>query len=141
MLALASAAAVLAAALNAMGAQDRLAAVRTVAYSAVGYRQMVEQSEHPHGPYSMDAGRVHEVRDIPGRRVRIEQSDAAYGALNWWLTQTEPIDTTLIVDRDRIGVVGASGIHPGGSSYFDLNRDAEIFEPELLLLNAVRARD
>jgi hypothetical protein len=141
MLALASAAAVLAAGLNAMGGASRLQSVSTIEYRAVGYRQMVEQSEHPAGPYFIDALNLHEIRDIAGRRVRIERSDSAYAAMDWWTNQTAPYTTTAVVDGASVAVVSGSRLSPGGNAFLDIDRDERLFQPELLLLNALHAQD
>jgi hypothetical protein len=55
-------------ALRQMGGEDKLRQLRTVRFEAMGYRNALEQSERPEGPYIVEYDRISESRDLEGER-------------------------------------------------------------------------
>jgi hypothetical protein len=51
-------------ALRQMGGEDKLRALRTVHFRAAGYRNALEQSERPEGPYIVEYEQISEARDL-----------------------------------------------------------------------------
>src|SRR5271154_180024 len=99
--------AILAAAMTAMGGSDKLLALHSVSDTFVGTRAMVEQSERPTGPYFVDHLRKTERVDLDGARVRDASEDSGYAGPDWWLTQSKPYASDVLVDR------GVAGIYDG----------------------------
>jgi hypothetical protein len=64
------ASAVLHEAINAQGGEQALRALRSVQFDAMGYRNMVEQSERPEGPYVTEFDRIAELHDLAAGRFR-----------------------------------------------------------------------
>src|ERR1700722_3981398 len=96
--------AVVARAMTAMGGESRLRAITSLSYTAVGERQMAEQSERPTGPYFLDHFKTSEVRDIAHLRTRIETTNQAYAADHWWI-KDEPATTVLVLNGETSTIV------------------------------------
>ncbi len=133
--------AVLDRAFEAMGGRDRLQAISSVEYTAVGERDMVEQPERPSGPYFIDHFRVHEIRDLRERRTRIEQTDEAYAADQWWLQQPTQQPQVTIINNDVAAVPAKDGFAFGGAFLTQQNDEQLAFAPERLLITADAASD
>src|SRR5580692_2811176 len=59
-------------ALRQMGGEDKLKALRTIHFQATGYRNALEQSERPEGPYIVEYDQISESRDFEHRRWKQE---------------------------------------------------------------------
>lgn len=55
-------------ALRQMGGEDKLRALRAVRFQAMGYRNMLEESERPEGPYIAEYHRISESADLEHER-------------------------------------------------------------------------
>jgi hypothetical protein len=132
--------AVMSAAIAAMGGEARLRAIHAIEYTAVGERQMVEQSERPTGPYVLDHYRVHVIRDIDGDRARTESTHEGYASDHWWTTG-KPQSSTLVVNGNIAAVVAGGAFQYAGGAGVTQNDDLERFAPERLLLTAEHASD
>lgn len=133
--------AVLDRAFQAMGGRDRLKAVSSIEYTAVGERDMVEQSERPTGPYFIDHFWVHEFRDLLQHRTRIEQTDEAYAADQWWLQQPPQQPQVTVINDDVAAVPAKGGFAFGGAFSIQQNGEQFAFGPERLLMTAAAASD
>jgi hypothetical protein len=133
-----SAHAIVNAAINAMGGTARLQSIHAIEYTAVGERQMVEQSERPTGPYFIDHYKVHTIRDIDGDRTRTESTHEAYAADHWW-TSEEPGSSTLVVNGEVAATVASGKFHYAGGAGVSQNDDLLAFAPERLLFTAQAA--
>jgi hypothetical protein len=131
---------VVARAMAAMGGEARLRAITALSYSAVGERQMAEQSERPTGPYFLDHFKVAEVRDIAHLRTRIETTDQAYAADHWW-TKDEPATTVQVLNGETSTIVGDGKFQYAGGYGVADNDDQYAFAPERVLLTASAAGD
>jgi hypothetical protein len=131
---------VLQAAIQAMGGESHLRAIHALEYTAVGERQMVEQSERPSGPYFLDHYRVHETRDIDGNRTRIEATHEGYAADHWWTTEA-PGSSVLVINGEAAAVVSDGKFAYAGGAGVSQNDDQAAFAPERLLLTAAAASD
>lgn len=128
------------AAIAAMGGQTRLRAIHAIDYTAVGERQMVEQSERPSGPYFVDHFRTHVVRDIDRDRARIETTHEGYASDHWWTTEV-PYSTVLVVNGEVAAVETRAGMQYAGGAGVTQNDDLQLFAPERLLFTALDAPD
>ncbi len=125
-----------------MGGVQTLRSIHTVERTAVGERQMVEQSERPSGPYLLDHFTLHEVRDLDHQRVWSQQSDLGYAGSSWWLQQVKPDVATAVINGNVIARIGDDGKQQyAGNAGISLQRDAFAFDPEHLLLTALDAPD
>jgi hypothetical protein len=138
--ALLSAHAILNAAIGAMGGANRLQAIRAIEYTAVGERQMVEQSERPSGPYFLDHYRVHTIRDIAGDRAWTESTHEAYASDHWWTTG-EPGSSTLVVNGQVAALISGGKFQYAGGAGVSQNEDLLAFAPERVLFTAESADD
>src|SRR5215469_5746274 len=73
------------AAIQAMGGSDVLRSVHSIQYSAVGHRNMLEQSLRPDGPWWQDYFQMTLTRDFAGQHLRLSQTDRGYSSSQWWL--------------------------------------------------------
>jgi hypothetical protein len=65
-------------ALAAQGGEAKLRALRSVTVETEGYRNMLEQSERPEGPYLLEFHTVSEVRDYAHDRLRVVDAESTY---------------------------------------------------------------
>ena len=120
-------------AIDAQGGEQQLRAIRTVQWSAAGYRNELEESERPEGPYITDFLTIREVDDYAGNRSLYSVDAAVYLV---YKSQT----TTV--------VAGEVGMESGGEPFFaavpltvQLARERLALNPERLLLTALDAPD
>jgi hypothetical protein len=116
-----------------MGGQENLRTLATVRFSAVGHRNLLEQSERPEGPYIVEYDQIFELRDL-------EQGK--------WKRTTEM--TVMMQPKFKIstttsGAVAAREINgqTSAGSRGDLQQAEETLEfgPERILLTALSAAD
>jgi len=58
------------AAMNALGGEDLLRAVHAIEIKGIGFRNELEQSERPEGPWLPDFYQTNEIRDFANTRMR-----------------------------------------------------------------------
>ncbi len=59
-------------ALTAMGGEQRIRDLKAIHFTAVGHRNLLEQSERPEGPYIVDYAHIDEWRDLEHGRWKQE---------------------------------------------------------------------
>jgi len=120
-------------AVAAQGGEQALRALRSVRFEATGYRNMVEQSERPEGPYVTEFDRIAELHDLAGSRFR--------RTLN---SQVPPFPETadILVLAGGLGM-RQTGKNQGAASSALLQQMQELLalSPERLLLTALDAKD
>lgn len=124
---------IVASALAAQGGEERLRAVRSVQWSADGYRNMLEQSERPEGPYFTEFQSVSETDDIEHDRMRSTVS-----------ATVQPFGTTTsttILAGGIIMRVSGDAKAPGTFAQVQVARERQRLSPERLLLTAATAQD
>jgi len=120
-------------ALRQMGGEDRLKALRTIHFQATGYRNALEQSERPEGPYIVEYEEISESRDLEHGRWTQKMET------RW---QVQPAVKSSIVVAD--GAVSRSfDNQPVPASHQQLQEAEEQLElgPERVLLTALAAAD
>jgi hypothetical protein len=132
---------ILAAAIAAMGGSDRLLAIHSVTDTFVGTRAMVEQSERPTGPYYVDHYRTTESVDLANVRVRTKSEDAGYAGPAWWLTQSKPYPSDVLVDGGVSGIYDGKAWSYAGGSPIQFAQERVAFGPERVLFTALHAAD
>ncbi len=122
-----------------MGGVAALQSIKSITYTAVGERDMVEQSERPSGPYFIDHFRERQTRDLVNHRVKIERTSEAYAADKWWLQEPDATPRVTVINDDVAAIEGKDGPQYGGGSLIAQNDEQFAFAPERLILTALSA--
>jgi hypothetical protein len=120
-------------ALAAQGGEALLRAVRTVAFESAGYRNMLEQSERPEGPYLVEFHDVSELHDHARHALRRQLQVRVPPAGSYTLT-------TLVANGMAMQAWGERQM-PGSSQDTQLAAEALALSPERALLTALDAQD
>lgn len=125
--------AVLKQALEAQGGEQKLRAVKTVAFESSGYRNMLEQSERPEGPWLVAFLDITELHDHEHKALRRDVKMAVPPAQQW--------NTSLVVSGDvAMNAFGANQV-PGNSADVKRAGESMALSPERVLLSALDAAD
>lgn len=128
-----AATAILKQALAAQGGEALLRGVKTVAFESAGYRNMLEQSERPEGPYLVEFHELSELHDHARHALRRQLQVRVPPAGSY--TQT-----TLAANGVAMQAWGERQM-PGGSQEPQLAAEALALSPERVLLTALDAPD
>jgi hypothetical protein len=119
--------------LAAQGGEAKLRALKSVQWEAAGYRNELEQSERPEGPYITEFLSINEVHDIAGHRLRRAIDTSVYPVYK--------ATTLLVVDGDLAMQANGGSPMPGTPEQVKLARERMALSPERLLLTALDATD
>ncbi len=121
--------------LAAQGGETRLRALRSVQWEANGYRNELEQSERPEGPYIVQMNDITEVHDLSGHRYLSRQMSALYPVARF---------TNTVVVSNQIAMRLASSVgaaappaqppQPGTPQQVQAAQERMALSPERLLL-------
>lgn len=129
----ASAAGVLQQAIDAQGGENSLRAITTLSFTAQGYRNMLEQSERPEGPYIVEYESITEFHD---------QASGRFSSL---VESTVPpsyvYSQTIVADPDAAMRLVNTTPAAGDADMRAAAHEALALSPERLLLTARSARD
>ena len=120
-------------ALEAQGGEQQLRALKSIQWEASGYRNELEESERPEGPYITEFDRISETHDWAGQRYRSVTEAEVYPVFKF-LSGT-------VVDHGVAMRVSDGGNSPGTPEQVRLAREREALSPERLLLTALDAPD
>src|SRR6185312_3229223 len=129
----ARAAALLRQALAAQGGEAKLRALKSVQWDAYGYRNELEESERPDGPYIPEFLHLAEVHDLQRGRYRSTSETRIYPVYQ--------VAQVAVIDGDVAMVVAGGRATPGTPQQVQLNRERIALSPERLLLTALDAPD
>ena len=128
--------------LAAQGGETELRALRSVQWEAHGYRNELEQSERPEGPYIVQMNDLTEVHDLAGHRYLSRQLSSLYPVARF---------TNTVVVSDQVAMRLASSIgaaapppqsaQPGTPQQVQAAQERMALSPERLLLTALYAPD
>lgn len=120
-------------ALDAQGGEAALGSIRTLRVVTDGYRNMLEQSERPEGPYIVEFQRTTVEHDVAGNRWRrrVESSIPPFAD---YAMET-------VVDGDAAMRVAGGRQMPGTAALLAEARETIALAPERLLLTALTAED
>ena len=114
------------ASLTAMGGEATLRSVHSLQISAVGHRNMLEQSLRPDGPWWQDYFQLTETRDFLGQRERVTSLHRGYSSPQWWLRHEswdgDPYYPTFVVANGAVAKVSDGKFSRFSSSHL---QDAE----------------
>jgi hypothetical protein len=121
------------AALSAQGGEQKLRTLKNVSFDALGYRNMVEQSERPEGPYVTEFDHISEIHDQAQHRF--------YRKLVGEVPPFPgPTDILVLSNGIPMRVLGPNRI-AGSSSHAAEADELLALSPEHLLLTALDASD
>jgi hypothetical protein len=120
-------------ALEAQGGEGKLRALRSVQWKAFGYRNELEQSERPEGPYITEFDTVSEIHDFAGHRYRSSTDGVVYPVFK--------ASSSSVVDGNVSMLISGNTKMPGTPQQVEISREREALSPERLLLTALDAPD
>lgn len=121
------------AALAAQGGEEKLRALKNITFDAVGYRNMIEQSERPEGPYVTEFDHISEIHDQAQHRF--------YRKLVGEVPPFPgPRDILVLSNGIPMRVLGPNKIAGSSSSAAEADEMLAL-SPEHLLLTALDAGD
>ncbi|MDQ2878183.1 MAG: hypothetical protein M3R41_03805 [Pseudomonadota bacterium] len=126
-------AAIIRRAIAAQGGEGTLRAIRTIEWHATGYRNELEQSERPDGPYITEFDKIVELHDVAGQRIATTTTASS--------TPFPPFTQELIADRTTAMGVSGGRNSAGNAATLATAREMLALSPERLLLTALAAPD
>jgi hypothetical protein len=120
-------------ALQAQGGEQKLRALKSVQWEASGYRNELEESERPEGPYITDFLTVSEVHDLAGNRFRNSTDANVYPVYK---------SSNLLVVDGKVAMRSAGGPFAAATpQQVQTTQERIALSPERLLLTALDAPD
>lgn len=120
-------------ALDAQGGEQKLRSLRNIQWQASGYRNALEQSERPEGPYIVEFNTLREIHDIEHQSYRRELGTHIAPLPDY-------VETTVIADKAAM-IVQDGRQMPGSPKHVTLAVQRMALSPESLLLTALDAAD
>lgn len=118
-------------AVEAMGGDERLRAIKTLSLKGSGHTNLLEQSERPEGPWIVSYEEINELRDLEGRRLR--QTVITRGAA------AGPEITSITAEGKATSYI--AGAQPAPFRSAPANDEWLALSPERVLLTALAAAD
>jgi len=119
--------------LRQMGGEDKLRALRTLHFEAAGYRNALEQSERPEGPYIAEYDQISESRDLEHHRWKQETE------MRWQVQPAVKLSITVADDAATRSFNNQSA--PASRQQVQEAEDELELGPERILLTALAAPD
>jgi hypothetical protein len=120
-------------ALEAQGGEQKLRSLKSVQWEASGYRNELEESERPEGPYITEFLSVSEIHDLAGNRFRIVTDTSVYPFYK---------SSALLVVNGEVAMRSAgTQLLAGTPQQVQITRERVALSPERLLLTAFDAPD
>ena len=120
-------------ALEAQGGEAKLRALKSVEWEASGYRNELEESERPEGPYITDFLSVTEIHDFAGKRFRNSRDASVYPVYK---------TSSITVMDGNVAMRSNGGPETAGTTHqVELIQEQMALSPERLLLTALDAPD
>ena len=120
-------------AIEAQGGEEALHSIRTMQWTMTGYRNMLEQSERPEGPYLVEFDSRTEVHDYERNRYMDSLEAKVFPAFGF--TQSS------IVDAEVSMRIANGQKQPGSPEQVEMAHQRMALSPERLLLTALEAPD
>lgn len=120
-------------ALKAQGGEQALRSIQTVQWQAVGYRNALEQSVRPKGPYIVEFDDRSVLHDFTGHRYLDKVEAKTYPVDSW-------VSGTVVNNGVAMSLVGGRKT-AGTALQVEIAREREALSPERLLLTALDAPD
>ncbi|NYF89752.1 hypothetical protein RBB79_09360 [Tunturiibacter empetritectus] len=128
--------------LTAQGGEAKLRALRSVQWEANGYRNELEQSERPEGPYIVQMNELTEIHDLAAHRYLNRQVSSLYPVARF----TNSVVVANYVAMRLVSSQGAAAppqqtAQPGTPQQVQSAQERMALSPERLLLTALDAPD
>jgi len=120
-------------ALEAQGGEQNLRSLKSVQWEAAGYRNELEESERPEGPYITDFLSVSEVHDLAGDRFRNVTDTSVYPFYR--------SSAVLVVNGNVAMRSAGTQLVAGTPQQVQITQERVALSPERLLLTALDAPD
>jgi glyoxylase-like metal-dependent hydrolase (beta-lactamase superfamily II) len=119
-------------ALAAMGGEQKIRDLKTIHFTSIGHRNLLEQSERPEGPYIVEYEEIDEWRDLEhgSRRQQTHSRNVL-----------EESELTVIVSEQVAAQKAGERESPGSDELLQTANDALALGPERVLLNGLAATD
>ena len=128
------------AAMNALGGEDRLRAIHAIEIKGIGFRNELEQSERPEGPWLPDFYQTSEIRDFANTRMRSERQSRTLNFTAWDHSNWSP-PTITVVSGGGVAQFAEGKFNPvTAASAIDIE-ETLAFDPLRVLLTALDATD
>jgi len=126
---------IVAAAIAAMGGEDKLRALKSLRIEGVGHINFLEQSERPEGPWIVGYEQFTELRDLTGGRLQRAVESRSIQTPQW---RKGP---TVIFAGGVAAMQFGSRVGPGSWLQVQEAQEALALSPERALLTALGAKD
>jgi hypothetical protein len=120
-------------ALEAQGGEQKLRAIQSVSFEASGYRNMLEQSERPEGPYLVTFQKTAELHDHAHHALRRRAELSAPGGQDYAVT-------SVVANKMAMQAFGANQ-SPGTALDVQVALENLALAPERVLVTALDAPD
>ncbi|MGD0446533.1 MAG: hypothetical protein ABSA39_21565, partial [Edaphobacter sp.] len=120
-------------AIQAQGGEQTLRSLKSVQRESFGYRNELEESERPEGPYITEFDTLVEIHDFAGNRYRSVTDGVVYPAFK--------SSSGSVADGNVVMHVSGTTKSAGTPQQLEVIREREALSPERLLLTALDAPD
>jgi hypothetical protein len=120
-------------ALDAQGGEAVLRGLTSVSWQATGYRNMLEQSERPEGPYFTEFQEVTEVHELASQRLR--------RVINATVYPFGQFSQGVVADGEAAIKLSGTAASVGNRPLWQSAHESLALSPERLLLTALEAAD
>jgi hypothetical protein len=120
-------------AIEAQGGEQKLRSIKSIQWDAFGYRNEIEESERPEGPYVTEFNTISEAHDFSGNRYRSMTTLEIYPVV-------KASTGTVVVDGVAMRLSGERQ-SVGTPQQAQLARERMALSPERLLLTALDSGD
>jgi hypothetical protein len=119
--------------LQAQGGEQALRAIENIQWQAVGYRNALEQSERPEGPYITEFDSISVIHDFAHHRASEKMEATNY--------PIERDETATVMNGGVVMYVAGTAKMAGTPQMLEVEREREALSPERLLLTALESPD
>ena len=123
-------------AIDAVGGEPALRAIKTLQIESIGHEYFIDQSERPEGPFVTRYVQTSEKRDIAAGRSRLESQQRFLQVPEW-----AGAGAAVIVDADTAASHRGERFAPAGRDAFEDGRERLELAPERVLFTALAAAD
>ncbi|MDQ3744727.1 MAG: MBL fold metallo-hydrolase, partial [Acidobacteriota bacterium] len=129
------------AAAEAMGGESALGQIHAVELKSIGFRNLLEQSERPEGPYLVDYQQTDDLRDFEhqSRLLRVERR--GFSTPDWYLQSNRWTKTTSLVSDGVPAFLREGRFFPASAAVVQDAEEALAFSPNRLVLTALASAD
>jgi hypothetical protein len=120
-------------AIQAQGGEQTLRSLKSVQWESFGYRNELEESERPEGPYITEFDTLTEVHDLAGNRYRNVTDGVVYPVFK--------SSSGSVADGNVAMRVSGTTKSAGTSQQLEVIREREALSPERLLVTALDSPD